>query len=81
VAEQIKQDKVETDADKRRKAYSNALTLLKNAHVDEFESLREAECERLGVAYSRRLTAKERAAIQVQALLAEYPSLLDTIVK
>lgn len=63
----------------KRAAYAAAESRLRKAHPEEFEQYREEECAARGVAYTRRLSAKERAAIQMAALLEQYPTLADEI--
>lgn len=60
---------------KLRKAYGNATTRLREAHRDEFDSLYSQEAESLGVEYTPRPSAEQKALQQLQALLDEYPQL------
>lgn len=75
MAEQQKDDATKSEQDLKRKAYQNAESRLRAAHQAEFEAFREEECAALGVPYTRRLSARERAAVQMKALLAEYPDI------
>lgn len=63
----------------RRKAYSSAETLLKQRHTDEFKSLVQEEAKRLGVTYVFRETPEEKAAKQMQTLLAQFPHLASQV--
>lgn len=64
-----------TDADLRSQAYNTATRLLRDRHRDEFTELVKAEAEKLGVTYTPRLTAEQRAEQKMQALLEEFPNL------
>jgi hypothetical protein len=64
-----------TEADRRRKAYAVATTVLRDRHRREFDELYEAECAKLGVSYKRRLSEEEKAEKQVEELLAKHPDL------
>lgn len=66
----------ETDSKtKIRKAYGAATTRLRDAHRDEFNRLMKAEAEALGVEWSPRLSAEEKAEKDLIALLAQHPTL------
>lgn len=70
------QKKDETTAEGlRRKAYGMAQSALRKAHTEEFELLREAACKALDVEYTRRMTPREKAEVQMAALKAQYPDL------
>lgn len=59
---------VETKTPKspRNAAYGKALSALKAAHEDEFQTLYKVECDAAGIEYKVRLTAEQRAE-KVQA--------------
>jgi hypothetical protein len=61
----------------KRQAYSNAESRLREAHGDEFRQYVAEEAKQLGVVYEFRKTKAERAAEQVEALIAEHPELLE----
>ena len=52
-----------------------ALRVLSERHADEFHELIGKEYAEVGLTYERPLTAEDRAAAQVEELLAKYPSL------
>ena len=62
---------------KRRKAYGEATTALREQHRQDFESLYEAACKKHGVPYQRRLSDEEKARVQIEELLAEHPGLRE----
>lgn len=65
----------QTEVQKRRAAYSAAESRLREAHLDEFKALVKEEADRLGVTYVFRKTDAERAAEQLDKLLATHPEL------
>lgn len=74
-------DKKETSAtDKAKsKAYTAATARLRALHSDEFRSILAEEYATRGLEYKARPTAREKAEIQMKALLAEYPDLRTQI--
>lgn len=58
-----------------RKAYGTATTQLREAHKDEFHTLMKAAAKDLGVDWSPRPTAQEKARKQMMDLLAAHPEL------
>lgn len=67
---------VPTDQEKSA-FYTKASTTLRDNHREEFADLLRALYQEAGYTYRPRLTAKERAAEKVKALLEEFPDLLD----
>lgn len=62
-----------------RKAYGAATTRLREQYRTEFDALYSQEAEALGVEYTPRLTAEQKAEQQMQALLAEFPHLAEKV--
>ena len=60
-----------------RKAYSVASQQLREAHRAEFNDLHAAAAKELNVDWEPRLSPEERAAMQIDALLSEFPELKD----
>lgn len=60
-----------------RKAYSAAAKELRENHRDEFNQLQQKHAKELGVEWSPRLNAEERAAAQMEALFSEFPGLRE----
>lgn len=58
-----------------RKAYGQATALLREQHRDEFDGLYAQEAKALGVDYTPRPSAEQRALQQIEALLNEHPAL------
>lgn len=56
-------------------ARSAAARRLREAHPEEYRNLMVEEHEARGVKYTPRLTAEERASVEVQRLLREFPDL------
>lgn len=69
----------QTEAQKRRAAYSAAETRLREAHLDEFKTLVMEEASNRGVTYVFRKTEVERAAEQLRQLLTDHPELREQI--
>lgn len=67
------------EATKKRQAYSNAEKALREKHQDEFRDLVKAEAQKLGVEYKFRPSAEERAAAEMEALLAKFPGLREKV--
>lgn len=63
----------------RRKAYTDAERTLRDNHTDEFKSLVLENAAKLGVTYRFRKTKEERAAEQMESLLAEFPELRNKV--
>jgi hypothetical protein len=59
------------------RARNAATAALIDAHTDEYHDLMERECKTLGVAWSRPLSAEDKARAEVEALLTKYPHLRD----
>lgn len=57
------------------KAHNHALGVVKDAHIKEFNEAKVAEAKRLGVTWAPKLTKEEQAQKDLEALLAENPSL------
>lgn len=62
---------------RRRKAYGEATQLLREQHRETFEALYEKRCEVHDVPYQRRLSDEEKAAKQIEELLAAHPGLRE----
>jgi len=60
-----------------RKAYTRATKDLREAHLEEFQTLHQKHAADLGVEWSPRLTPEQKAAEQMENLLAEFPHLAD----
>lgn len=60
-----------------RKAYSAAAKELRENHRDEFNQLQQKHAKELGVEWSPRLNAEEKAAQQMEALFKEFPGLRE----
>ena len=77
--------KKDDDSAKMRKAYGSAMTRLREAHRDEFNVFQAEEAKKLGIDWKPKATAEEKAAAEVDRLLAAHPSLaahvLDSIEK
>lgn len=63
-----------------RKAYSNTVAILRESHRDEFNRIMAEQAKRLGYEWTPKPTAKDKAAAQLQTILAEHPDLAATIV-
>ncbi len=59
----------------RSRAYHKAVMALRAAHREQWEDLYEKACVAEGVTYERRLTPEEKAAKQIEDLLAKFPNL------
>lgn len=68
----------ERDA-KLRKAYGVAAKQLREAHQDEFNELHQAAAAVEGIEWTPRATPEQKAADQIDALLAEFPNLKDRL--
>lgn len=64
-----------TDQKARAKAYNRAQTRLREAHADEWQTILGEEYEAVGIEYKPRLSPEQKAKVQIEALLAEFPSL------
>lgn len=62
-----------------RKAYGTANTRLREAHREEFDNLYAEAAAELGVEYTPRLTAEQKAEQEFSALLREYPHLASKV--
>lgn len=62
-----------------RQAYGQATSALRVAHQDEFLGLYQEQARELGVEYTPRPNAEQRAAEQFDALVATYPWLADRL--
>ena len=63
-----------------RESYNAAMTRLKNDHLDEFNKLRAEEALQRGVEWAPKKSKEDRAAEQIEALLAEHPTLRKRLV-
>lgn len=68
----------EKDA-KLRAAYSAATKRLREENLDRFNELRAEEAKRLGVEWSPRPTAEQKAEAELEALLAAHPNLAEKV--
>lgn len=66
-------------ATKLRKAYTNAAALLREKHRDEFDKFYADEAAKLGVDYTPKPSAEQRAEQQIDSILAEYPHLRERL--
>lgn len=66
-------------ASKLRKAYTNAQATLRTKHRDEFDRLYQEEAQKLGVDYTPKPSAEQKAEQQIDSLLAEYPHLRERL--
>lgn len=57
------------------KAYGVATKKLRDAHRDEFNRLYQAEAKAMGLEWTPRPTASEKARAQLLSLLEEHPDL------
>lgn len=64
---------------KLRQAYTNATTQLREAHREEFDNLYAKAAEALGVDYTPRPSAEQKAEEQISTLLDEYPHLRERL--
>lgn len=62
-----------------RQAYSQASKDLRQTHREEFNELHRKHAIELGVDWEPRPTAEQKAAEQIEALLAQYPQLRDRV--
>jgi hypothetical protein len=70
----------ETEArDLLRKTYDIATQRLREKYHDEFVGYRQEAAKELGVEWEPRLTPEQRAKKEFEALIAEYPSLLEQV--
>ena len=68
------------DRDKAlRKAYGTATARLRDEHRDEFNGYYSEAAKELGVEWSPRKSAEEKAAEEMERLLTEYPHLRQRI--
>lgn len=79
-APKAEEPKVETDQQKKNRLYSEAQRELRNRHTAEFTQIIEAKYAAEGLTYRRRLSEEEKAARQVNDLLAKHPGLRDVLV-
>jgi len=69
----------QTDANKRRQAYTVATTRLREAHRDEFNKFQQEEAARLGIDWKPRPTEQEKAAATLQRIIREFPDLAEKV--
>ena len=69
----------ETEQKIRNQARSAAEKALRLAHPEEFQALYKVECEARGIPYVVRLTAEQKAAEQLAAILEQFPHLKDQV--
>lgn len=62
-----------------RKAYGTATQQLRDNHRDEFNDLYATAAADLGVEWSPRLTAEQKAEAAFDNLLTEYPHLRERV--
>jgi hypothetical protein len=67
------------EAERRRFAYADAERQLREAHREEFEGMYAAACLRYRVPYQRKLTAAEKEAETVRAILGRRPDLHQSV--
>jgi hypothetical protein len=66
-----------TEKEAKRQSYSTALTALKEAHPEEFNTLRAKAMKDLGFVWKPKPTAEQQAEADMEALLSKHPELLD----
>jgi hypothetical protein len=71
----VQTDDKDERSKKLRQAYGNATTALREKHRDEFDNLYAESARSLGVDYTPRPSAEQKASQQVKELIAEYPHL------
>lgn len=64
---------------KLRQAYSTATTRLREQYRTEFDDLYSQEAEALGVDYTPRPTAEQKAEQELTALLEQFPHLAEKV--
>lgn len=64
-----------------RQAYGTANTRLREAHRSEFDELYSLAAEELGVTYTPRLTAEQKAEQELKDLLEKHPHLADKVIE
>lgn len=62
------------------KGYTEATKLLREAHLEEFNTLRVQTTKALGFDWTPPLTAKDKAKAELDKILAEFPDLLEQTV-
>lgn len=62
-----------------RAAYGAATKRLREAHRDEFNEYQKEEAKKLGIDWSPKPTAEEKARAQFQELLAQHPGLASEV--
>lgn len=62
-----------------RKAYTTATSRLRDHRRDEFNEFMTEETKRLGIDWSPRLSAEEKAWKDVKAILSEHPDLAGKV--
>lgn len=62
-----------------RKAYTNANSILRDRHKDEFLELHQAEAKKLGLDWTPRKTKEQKAREQMGKLLNENPTLREEL--
>jgi hypothetical protein len=68
-----------TRAQLLNKAYGVASAALRDGHREEFNKLHQKAAHDLGIEWSPKLTAEERAAQEFDALLATFPHLAERL--
>lgn len=66
-------------ATNQRKAYGLAMKRLREAHREEFNTFMAEEAKTLGVDWKPRPTEAEKAAAELDALLAAHPELRERL--
>lgn len=66
-----------TDEQKVAKSYSVAIQALKDAHLEEFNTLRIAAATELGVTWKPQPTAEQKAEAEIKKLVADNPGLAE----
>lgn len=62
-----------------RKAYSAASKRLREAHMDEFHAMQSEEAAKLGIKWSPRPSAEQKAEEELSSILAKHPSLAERL--
>jgi hypothetical protein len=79
VSESTTEQEQQDRASKLRKAYTNAQASLRTIHRDEFDRLYQEEAQKLGVDYTPKPSAEQKAEEQINTLLSEYPHLRERL--
>jgi hypothetical protein len=68
-------DEAESRAEAKRKAYSAATTRFRKENPSEWNRVLKDEYAKVGIEWNPKPTEEERAAAEIERLLAEHPDL------